>query len=513
VKKTCGCGAEQVIKTDDCFVAWQGACCYDNCMEAFNQYVKINNVLANYENYRSYFDSECYSYGIALQTENDVVAYNPQNYISTEMANNAIGRSKKLINLEGIYLTEHILLRPRSLDGCVSKYINYGNFEKQTKCSGLSWKEEIFTEGNEEEKEICFAPGDDPFSFIATVVLPAWPERFRKKENHDLLEMMLYRETPAHILLRILWLNPQDMCKFETPYKSWKTALLQKEMANIETASCNLMDFLFATTLNCLSDCTDCLPCIEKGLDVTCLNDTTTDSTKVISAYDKLNAINDLFGWSEMDCKSQSTIPVNTPGTIPSIKVDVPVVNPSSENTPGAVTNTTPVIEKEPHNELTQDEARFINSRLNSYKSNIGLVYTESNGNSLAKDAGNILNSTSNNPLGESKNLLAQKDPAEEINRLLEELFSQEKTENEKQVLTQPQKEVLIKNLVWFYMDKSIFEEKNIAAINSISDGLNKLRENHFDMQTLFAEWKPEEIASYEPATTIDQIKKLLIKN
>jgi uncharacterized protein YegP (UPF0339 family) len=508
VKKTCGCGAKRVIKTDDCFVAWQGACCYDNCMEAFNQYLIIIRALANYENYRFYFDCICYCYGIALQTDKDIAAYNPQNYTSTQMVCDAVKRSRNLVNREGIYLTEHILLRPRIPNGCAGNYIRPGNFEKQTKCSGLSWKEEIFAAGNEEEKKICFAPGEDPFSFIATVVLPAWPERFRKKENHDLLEMMLYRETPAHILLRILGLNPQDMCKFETPYKTWKAALLQKGMADIETASCKLMDFLFSSTLNCLSDCNDCLPCMEKVVDVTCLNDTT-DNTKIITANDKLNAINDLFGWQKMECKSNDNSLVNSDLNIP-LGQNVSVTNTASEKLSTSATDTLTVNLPDTHAELSQEEARFINARLTTYKGNISAVYSESNRNLLAKDAGDILANTGNNPLGEG--LHTKKDPAEEINRLLQELVSDEITGNQEKALTQPQKEVLIKNLVWFYMDKSVFEEKNIAAIGLITNGLDKLRENNYDMQSLFTEWNPEEISKYASKETVNKIKTLLVK-
>lgn len=330
-KTPCGCGSERIKKHEDCFVAWQSPCCYDSCTEAFAHYEIIKKLLANYGNYRSYFDDVCYSYGIAMQTDADIVAINPQNYSSTEMACDAVERSRKLINREGLYLTEHILLRPRAENGCAYKYIQPGNFEKQTKCSGLSWKEELFINGEEQTKEICFAPGEDPFSFIATVVLPAWPERFRKKESRDLLEMMLCRETPAHVLLRILWLNPQDTCKFEAPYKTWKASLLKKDLGDIETASCNLMDFLFSTKLNCLTNCTDCLPCAEKVVVATCLNDKT-DIINEITGNEKLNAINDLFGWSEMNCSGERAAPATTVEAVSTVTDETNVIAASDDN-------------------------------------------------------------------------------------------------------------------------------------------------------------------------------------
>ena len=390
-KKPHGCGGPKGGNTDDCYVAWQGSCCYDSCTEAFAKYETMLGVLGVYTNYRAYFDCVCYSYGIALQSDSDIVAFNPQNYISTEMACDAVARSKKIINREGIYLTEHILLRPRTKNDCACNYIRPGNFLKQTKCSDLYWKEEVFEKGDEVPKEICFKPGEDPFSFVATVVLPAWPQRFRKKENRDLLELILYRETPAHILLRILWLNPRDICKFETPYKTWKTALFKKKISDIETASCNLMAFLFGTTLDCLSDCTDCLPCTEKAAVVSCLDEPAAMG-KVITANDKLNAINDLFGWSEMDCSSQTTVPVNTIGSLPAVSGPIPTVC--------APVSPKKLLRRHLIRELTQDEARFINSRLTIYKANINGVYSESNANPIAKDAGDVLTGASSNPLG-----------------------------------------------------------------------------------------------------------------
>ena len=130
----------------------------------------------------------------------------------------AIELSKSLVNAEGIHLVEHILLRPRCYSDCKCEFYS-------RRCNtGINCDFEApeFNSDDicdDEEPPIRFIPGVDPFSFIATLVLPAWPQRFRKVENRKLIELMLQREVPAHILLRVLWLTTHDICTFDTYFK------------------------------------------------------------------------------------------------------------------------------------------------------------------------------------------------------------------------------------------------------------------------------------------------------
>ena len=61
----------------------------------------------------------------------------------------------------------------------------------------------------------------DPYSFRATVVLPYWPERFLQPEFRAFVETTLRREAPAHIFLRICWVDPCQMAAFENAYCRW----------------------------------------------------------------------------------------------------------------------------------------------------------------------------------------------------------------------------------------------------------------------------------------------------
>ncbi len=95
---------------------------------------------------------------------------------------------------EGFHLVEHILLRPLSHDA----YHLLQPFR--------------FAEDG---------VAVDPYSFWLTVVAPAWHERFEDRNQRYLFEQVVRRETPAHIAVRFLYLNSQDLYDFELCFKTW----------------------------------------------------------------------------------------------------------------------------------------------------------------------------------------------------------------------------------------------------------------------------------------------------
>ncbi|TND09743.1 MAG: hypothetical protein FD123_867 [Bacteroidetes bacterium] len=62
---------------------------------------------------------------------------------------------------------------------------------------------------------------EDPYSFRISVVLPAWPTRFRSLNFRKYVEKVIRRETPAHIYVRICWIGFEQMQAFETAYEAW----------------------------------------------------------------------------------------------------------------------------------------------------------------------------------------------------------------------------------------------------------------------------------------------------
>lgn len=219
-----------------CYPTWKSACCYDLENDAQAQWNIMAAALAVHENYRPYFDCSCYSYGIALLTGDDIIAASPQRYDNKDMLCEAIERGRRLVNCEGAYLVEHILLRTRSVPAVPAV-----------------------------PAPVASDIPTDTHSFIATIALPSWPERFHKKENRQLLEMILYREAPSHVLLNILWLSPEDTLAFETAYRKWRWTLLQNSPGAIDTAAASLMGLIVNTPNSRMDDCTDCLPCATKN--------------------------------------------------------------------------------------------------------------------------------------------------------------------------------------------------------------------------------------------------------
>ena len=68
---------------------------------------------------------------------------------------------------------------------------------------------------------------EDPYSYVASVIMPYWPGNFLSNEYRRYFERTLREEAPAHVFLNICWVSPEHMRAFEYAWKSW---LLQKSM-------------------------------------------------------------------------------------------------------------------------------------------------------------------------------------------------------------------------------------------------------------------------------------------
>ena len=78
--------------------------------------------------------------------------------------------------------------------------------------------------------QVCLHNGEcfceiDPYTFRASVVLPYWPAHFDNMFFREYFETKIREEAPAHILLKICWLNNDLMRDFEVSYKQWIEAL------------------------------------------------------------------------------------------------------------------------------------------------------------------------------------------------------------------------------------------------------------------------------------------------
>lgn len=103
--------------------------------------------------------------------------------------------------LEGMYVVEHILLRPDDDNATTDEFMPL--------CIDLN--------GN-------YCKPLDPYSFRIDVVLPGYSLRLRNKYFRQFAENIIRMETPAHILPRICFVDEKQMQQFEAAYFEWRIA-------------------------------------------------------------------------------------------------------------------------------------------------------------------------------------------------------------------------------------------------------------------------------------------------
>jgi hypothetical protein len=264
--KDCGCPPVQEGEPPYCYLAWKSEQHFDNAIGAWEAWLALLPQIADKENYRPVFAEEIGRYGIELHERKALIARNPQFYSYAAMAVGSVGRTKACIDAEGLDLVEHLLLRPAISEAAIPVCETAGP------CSSV-WS------------------GDgDPYSFIVTIALPAWPARFRKKQNRVMLESILQREMPAHILARILWLTPKDMCRFEYLYAGFIDALNRGERVCAEFRPSEFIKWLFEVKHGCLAECTECGPAAGS------------DTGIMERSEEWLDQVNRLYCWRDSAC-------------------------------------------------------------------------------------------------------------------------------------------------------------------------------------------------------------------
>jgi len=535
-----------------CYAAWISECCFDNCCDALSFYARSLLLLSNYENYKPMYDCPCNSYRIGLYPQlslkeerefpqkiieiirrlntvcndnndpaganqvgiyrrnpfhclNEIVAVNPQQYNCESMACAAVSRAKRCINSEGLHLVEHILLRPRckNTDG---HYVD-------CKCEGLPqpcmdgslcqflWKPGSDVDPCEDEKPICFVPGCDPYSFIATVALPAWPERFRTPANKKLVEKLLQREAPAHVLLRILWLNPRDFCCFEYYFKLWTEWMGQKLCAPY--SNCDFLKFVFKKRYLPLADCDACQPCSCSSDDSSCFE----ESDDPCGNFNLTEKLNQLFCWAQSQeydythCEPVSDIVLleNRPQVVREnvLREEIAprITIPEATETP-AVKETEPAPEKSAEADR-KEKFKLVQSRAHNYEMHIKNVIEDNPDNKVAANALIFLKKSKPSP--------------SEYNAFAEELV-RDKTNKSKKIkgLSKGDKQVIIQNITWKYLDSVCFNGKDIDKILALKDTLALLQKNKIDTRDFYDKWEAGKVKDFEPSIDFKKIKNLM---
>ncbi len=120
---------------------------------------------------------------------------------------------------EGFHLVEHILLRPKAIEDCQG-----GDDCLLSVCV---------------DKDCRVDPGwVDPYSFRVTIVAPYWPRRFRNMDFRRFIETTLRQEAPAHVHVKICWVNRTDMRNFEEIHHAWLIEMARETPEPEKLANC-----------------------------------------------------------------------------------------------------------------------------------------------------------------------------------------------------------------------------------------------------------------------------------
>jgi len=363
------------------------------------------------------------------------------------------------------------------------------------------WKPGSDVDPCEDEKPICFVPGCDPYSFIATVALPAWPERFRTPANKKLVEKLLQREAPAHVLLRILWLNPRDFCCFEYYFKLWTEWMGQKLCAPY--SNCDFLKFVFKKRYLPLADCDACQPCSCSSDDSSCFE----ESDDPCGNFNLTEKLNQLFCWAQSQeydythCEPVSDIVLleNRPQVVREnvLREEIAprITIPEATETP-AVKETEPAPEKSAEADR-KEKFKLVQSRAHNYEMHIKNVIEDNPDNKVAANALIFLKKSKPSP--------------SEYNAFAEELV-RDKTNKSKKIkgLSKGDKQVIIQNITWKYLDSVCFNGKDIDKILALKDTLALLQKNKIDTRDFYDKWEAGKVKDFEPSIDFKKIKNLM---
>lgn len=141
------------------------------------------------------------NFHLYLMKENKKIVKVEQKFNSEKEAFDYLAEMIKALNIyfENFYCLEHILLRPFS-----------NKFNEDEDLLSVCLQDDCDDEAN-----------NDPYSFKATIILPGYLSRFKSIVFRKYAEQIFRQEAPAHVLLKICWVNISDMICFQKTYKNW----------------------------------------------------------------------------------------------------------------------------------------------------------------------------------------------------------------------------------------------------------------------------------------------------
>lgn len=162
---------------------------------------------------------------------------------------------------EGIFLVEHLLLKPTTKDyklmggiGCMSIggtfRIMYDLEEENPATDPIEYSEAFMSscEGCETDVDVF-----DPYSYRVSVVLPGFAYRFQDPDFRRYAETVIRQEIPAHVLAKICWVGDRlsekqtaqnDLAEFEAAFKKYLSDKSRNNITNLGNSITDLLNAL-----------------------------------------------------------------------------------------------------------------------------------------------------------------------------------------------------------------------------------------------------------------------------
>jgi hypothetical protein len=159
--------------------------------------------------------------------KDQVLGMPAKQYASDADREAAIQSIQDRINDEGFHLLEHILLLPRSTPPPAPPD-QPADVPEPVPPNLLPIT--VTKEDCTSSEGPCQADYD-PYSFWISMILPYWPERFQDMNFRRFVERTLRLEAPAHIVLKICWIDVRQMYDLEQAYAAWLQTFMQSACA------------------------------------------------------------------------------------------------------------------------------------------------------------------------------------------------------------------------------------------------------------------------------------------
>ncbi len=458
------------------------------------------------------------------------LAYHPQQYESLQEVKNAIQRTKASILDTGMHLVEHILLRPKDNSACQN--------DQQTSSSSTSDQENkiqcllpvcpepdctVEWQPNREKGDPCidsdvdtikYIPGSDPYSFWATVALPSWHRRFRTKTQRQAFEQFLYKEVPAMVGLNILWLSPQNMCKFEDTYRKW-LQWKQKSETTSDYSDGDKINCEFTNDIATLRSEPVCETVVETESDCNCNANTYDISLEETSGtlfwYDCPLETSSFEASTDHTASETDTLSIKEPSKT-DVKEEKPkakksvvqtkntketakIKSSTTKKTTSAKTKSTKTTKQEKPAKSSANLLSKIRKRKPQYLANVNAVADKAMAKTKSYERTIFFIENTPNVLG--------------YNRLVDffNKYSLQKDNNIESFLE------LLKNATWHLFDHIVLsykEELKGKDVERLQKSLTALSKKGMSLPTLFKEWKSEDLKTKANPKPLSQIKKLV---